>query len=143
MDIEELLNKLFSTDSIKKEKNDYMNIFKLPIELIDNKKILDENILNDLELINYKYLEDISDSDTNNLDIYEGSVQRGDAEMDNKVTRVIRHCINLKDNPIKSIHDQGAGGLSNAVKEIIEPYGANICLDNIILGDNTMSALEI
>ena len=84
-----------------------------------------------------------TENDTNNLDIYEGSVQRGDAEMENKVTRVIRHCINLKNNPIKSIHDQGAGGLSNAVKEIIEPYGANVCLDNIILGDDTMSALEI
>ena len=63
--------------------------------------------------------------------------------MENKVTRVIRECINLKNNPIKSIHDQGAGGLSNAVKEIIEPYGANIYLDNVILGDETMTALEI
>ena len=82
-------------------------------------------------------------NNTKDLDIYEGSVQRGDAEMENKVTRVIRECINLKNNPIKSIHDQGAGGLSNAVKEIIEPYGANIYLDNVILGDETMTALEI
>ena len=43
-------------------------------------------------------------------------------EMENKVTRVIRKCINLfNENPIKSIHDQGAGGISNVIKEIIEP----------------------
>ena len=35
-------------------------------------------------------------NNTKDLDIYEGSVQRGDAEMENKVTRVIRECINLK-----------------------------------------------
>ncbi len=40
-----------------------------------------------------------------------GAVQRGDAEMEQKVHRVIRSCIETgKDNPILSIHDQGAGG---------------------------------
>ena len=84
-----------------------------------------------------------SENTTNNLDVYESSVQRGDPEMENKVTRVVRECVNLKNNPIKSIHDQGAGGLSNVVKEIIEPYGADIYLDNIKLGDDSMTALEI
>ena len=68
MDIEELIS-FFYTDTMKKDKNDYINTFKLPIELIDNKKILDESILNDLELISYKKSEDISDSSINNLDI--------------------------------------------------------------------------
>ena len=38
------------------------------------------------------------------------AVQRGDAEMEQKLNRVIRACIELEDNPIVSIHDQGAGG---------------------------------
>jgi phosphoribosylformylglycinamidine synthase len=40
-----------------------------------------------------------------------GAVQRGDAEMEQKLNRVIRACIERgDDNPIRSIHDQGAGG---------------------------------
>ena len=40
-----------------------------------------------------------------------GAVQRGDAEMEQKLHRVIRGCVELKErNPICSIHDQGAGG---------------------------------
>ena len=39
------------------------------------------------------------------------AVQRGDGEMEQKVYRVIRACVDLgDDNPIVSIHDQGAGG---------------------------------
>ena len=40
-----------------------------------------------------------------------GAVQRGDAEMEQKLNRVIRACIEMGErNPICSIHDQGAGG---------------------------------
>ena len=40
-----------------------------------------------------------------------GAVQRGDAEMEQKLNRAIRACIEMKENnPICSIHDQGAGG---------------------------------
>ena len=40
-----------------------------------------------------------------------GAVQRGDAEMEQKLNRVIRGCIEMGEkNPICSIHDQGAGG---------------------------------
>jgi len=38
------------------------------------------------------------------------AVQRGDAEMEQKMNRVIRACIESPDNLIRSIHDQGAGG---------------------------------
>lgn len=39
------------------------------------------------------------------------AVQRGDAEMEQKMNRVLRACIEMgDDNPICSIHDQGAGG---------------------------------
>jgi phosphoribosylformylglycinamidine synthase len=72
------------------------------------------------------------------------AVQRGDAEMEQKVNRVIRACVEMgKENPIISIHDQGAGGNCNVVKEIIYPAGAKIDIRKIILGDNTLSVLEI
>ncbi len=72
------------------------------------------------------------------------AVQRGDAEMEQKVNRVIRTCVEMGDrNPIISIHDQGAGGNCNVVKEIIYPAGAKIEIRNIQLGDHTLSVLEI
>jgi phosphoribosylformylglycinamidine synthase len=72
------------------------------------------------------------------------AVQRGDAEMEQKVNRVIRACVELGDaNPIMSIHDQGAGGNCNVVKEIIYPAGAKIDLRAIQVGDRTLSVLEI
>jgi phosphoribosylformylglycinamidine synthase len=43
-----------------------------------------------------------------------GAVQRGDAEMEQKLNRLIRACIERgQKNPIASIHDQGAGGNGN------------------------------
>jgi len=46
------------------------------------------------------------------------AVQRGDAEMEQKMNRVLRSCIEMGGaNPIVSIHDQGAGGNCNVVKE--------------------------
>lgn len=72
------------------------------------------------------------------------AVQRGDAEMEQKLNRVIRACIEMGDrNPIVSIHDQGAGGNCNVVKEIIYPAGARIEIRDILVGDNTLSVLEI
>lgn len=72
------------------------------------------------------------------------AVQRGDAEMEQKLNRVIRACVELGEkNPIVSIHDQGAGGNCNVVKEIVHPAGARIELRKIIVGDATLSALEI
>jgi phosphoribosylformylglycinamidine synthase len=72
------------------------------------------------------------------------AVQRGDAEMEQKVNRVIRACVELGDrNPIVSIHDQGAGGNCNVLKEIVEPAGARIEIREIPLGDDTLSVLEI
>jgi phosphoribosylformylglycinamidine synthase len=72
------------------------------------------------------------------------AVQRGDAEMEQKVNRVIRACCELgHDNPIVSIHDQGAGGNCNVLKEIVEPAGAQIEVREIPIGDDTLSVLEI
>ncbi|RJQ51038.1 MAG: phosphoribosylformylglycinamidine synthase [Nitrospiraceae bacterium] len=72
------------------------------------------------------------------------AVQRGDAEMEQKMNRVLRACVEMGDaNPVVSIHDQGAGGNCNVVKEIIYPAGARIEVRKIQLGDNTLSVLEI
>jgi phosphoribosylformylglycinamidine synthase len=72
------------------------------------------------------------------------AVQRGDAEMEQKLNRVIRACVELGEkNPIQSIHDQGAGGNCNVVKEIVHPAGARIEIRKIQVNDNTLSVLEI
>jgi len=72
------------------------------------------------------------------------SVQRGDPEMENRMNRFVRACTEmLHRNPIVKIHDQGAGGMANVTKEIIEPLGATIKIDNVILGDKTMTPFEV
>jgi len=72
------------------------------------------------------------------------AVQRGDAEMEQKMNRVIRACVEMGDrNPIVSIHDQGAGGPCNVLTELVDPAGGRIEIRSIALGDKTMSVLEI
>ena len=64
--------------------------------------------------------------------------------MENRLNRIIRSCIELgNNNPILSIHDQGAGGTANVTKEIVYPEGATINLDKVQLGDPTMNPLEV
>ncbi|XP_021739143.1 probable phosphoribosylformylglycinamidine synthase, chloroplastic/mitochondrial [Chenopodium quinoa] len=83
-------------------------------------------------------------SGQNDAELDFNAVQRGDAEMSQKLYRVVRACIEMGDkNPIISIHDQGAGGNCNVVKEIIHPKGAQIDIRAIVVGDHTMSILEI
>ena len=65
----------------------------------------------------------VNDAATAALDF--NAVQRGDAEMENRMNRVVRACIEMgAANPIISIHDQGCGGNGNVLKEIIEENGA-------------------
>ena len=72
------------------------------------------------------------------------AVQRGDAEMEQKMNRVVRTCVEMGiNNPIVSAHDQGAGGPGNILKELVETSGGRINLRRINLGDPTMSVLEI
>jgi phosphoribosylformylglycinamidine synthase len=72
------------------------------------------------------------------------AVQRGDAEMEQKMNRVIRACCELgDDNPLEMIHDQGAGGPANVLKELVESAGGRIDIRAIRVGDPTMSVLEI
>ena len=58
------------------------------------------------------------------------SVQRGNAEMQRRAQEVIDACTALGDaNPIAAIHDVGAGGLSNAVPEIVDHSGCGATID--------------
>lgn len=83
-------------------------------------------------------------SGQNDAELDFNAVQRGDAEMAQKLYRVVRACIEMgENNPIISIHDQGAGGNCNVVKEIIYPKGAEIDIRAVVVGDHTMSVLEI
>jgi len=49
----------------------------------------------------------------------------------------------LLENPIQSIHDQGAGGNGNVLKEIVEPNGATIYTKAFTLGDPTIDTIEL
>ncbi len=72
------------------------------------------------------------------------AVQRGDAEMEQKMNRIVRACVELgKNNPIISIHDQGAGGPCNVLTELVDPIGGRIEIRKINLGDQSLSVLEI
>lgn len=63
-----------------------------------------------------------SGTSAENLDF--ASVQRGNPEMQRRCQEVIDRCVALgADNPILSIHDVGAGGISNAIPEIINDAG--------------------
>uniref|UniRef100_A0A3B4B5Y2 Phosphoribosylformylglycinamidine synthase n=1 Tax=Periophthalmus magnuspinnatus TaxID=409849 RepID=A0A3B4B5Y2_9GOBI len=73
-----------------------------------------------------------------------GAVQRGDAEMEQKMNRALRACLERSEgNPICSIHDQGAGGNGNVLKELSEPAGAVIYCSKFKKGDPTLSVLEL
>ncbi|MBF0144215.1 MAG: phosphoribosylformylglycinamidine synthase [Magnetococcales bacterium] len=74
------------------------------------------------------------------------SVQRDNAEMQRRCQEVINHCWRLGPrNPILSIHDVGAGGLSNAVPELIHGggTGGRFELAAIPNSDPGMSPMEI
>ncbi|CAG9820256.1 unnamed protein product [Phaedon cochleariae] len=80
----------------------------------------------------------------NKVELDFNAVQRGDAEMEQKLNRVVRACLELgPKNPIVSIHDQGAGGNGNVLKELVEPVGGVIYADRFELGDPTINVLEL
>ena len=63
-------------------------------------------------------------SGTSSEDLDFSSVQRSNPEMQRRCQEVIDQCCRMgKDNPIVSIHDVGAGGLSNAVPELVHGAG--------------------
>ncbi|MCK5720834.1 MAG: phosphoribosylformylglycinamidine synthase [Thiomargarita sp.] len=74
------------------------------------------------------------------------SVQRGNPEMQRRCQEVIDACWRLGEaNPILSIHDIGAGGLSNALPELVQGggCGGRFDLNSIPLADRSLSPMEI
>ena len=74
------------------------------------------------------------------------SVQRENPEMERRCQEVINHCNALGDEtPVISIHDIGAGGLSNAVPEIIHDCdkGGQFELRDVNNADKGMSPMQI
>ena len=74
------------------------------------------------------------------------SVQRENPEMQRRCQEVINHCNAMgEDSPIVSIHDIGAGGLSNAVPEIIHDCerGGRFELRKVHNADIGMSPMQI
>ncbi|MEO8344413.1 MAG: phosphoribosylformylglycinamidine synthase [Betaproteobacteria bacterium] len=66
----------------------------------------------------------------NSADLDFDSVQRGNAEIERRAQEVIDRCWQLGErNPILSLHDVGAGGLSNALPELVHGGGAGGTFD--------------
>ncbi len=85
-----------------------------------------------------------SGSNTENLDF--ASVQRANAEMERRCQEVIDVCWRMgDDNPILSVHDVGAGGLSNAFPELAHGggVGATFDLRAIHIEERGMSPMQI
>jgi phosphoribosylformylglycinamidine synthase len=81
-------------------------------------------------------------SNKENLDF--DSVQRENPEMERRCQEVIDTCVSLgTKNPIQSIHDCGAGGLSNACPELVSEAGATFELREIHCSDKSLSPMEI
>ncbi|MFT7203835.1 MAG: phosphoribosylformylglycinamidine synthase [Algoriphagus sp.] len=71
------------------------------------------------------------------------AIQRSNPEMQKRVSNVIRAMAESDQNPIISIHDHGAGGHLNCLSELVETTGGTIYIDNLPIGDPTLSAKEI
>lgn len=74
------------------------------------------------------------------------SVQRANPEMQRRCQEVINTCREMNEsNPILSVHDVGAGGLSNALPELVESshLGALFKLRDILVDEPDMTPLEI
>jgi phosphoribosylformylglycinamidine synthase len=83
---------------------------------------------------------------TNTADLDFDSVQRGNPEMERRAQEVINACIGMGlKNPIVSIHDVGAGGISNAFPELADGagLGAQFQLRKVPLEESGMSPAEI
>jgi phosphoribosylformylglycinamidine synthase len=74
------------------------------------------------------------------------SVQRDNPEMERRCQEVIDRCVGLGDNnPIATVHDVGAGGLSNAIPELLHDsdLGGVIDLDRVPSDDPSLSPMQL
>jgi phosphoribosylformylglycinamidine synthase len=86
------------------------------------------------------------DTGSNAEDLDFDSVQRGNPEMQRRAQEVIDRCWQLGDNnPILSIHDVGAGGISNALPELVHGggKGAKFELREVPNEERGMSPMQI
>ncbi|NER10950.1 phosphoribosylformylglycinamidine synthase [Muriicola jejuensis] len=71
------------------------------------------------------------------------AVQRSNPEMQKRAANAIRGLVENDTNPVVSIHDHGAGGHLNCLSELVEETGGLIDMDQLPIGDPTLSAKEI
>ena len=71
------------------------------------------------------------------------AIQRSNPEMQKRVANVIRSLCEQIKNPIISIHDHGAGGHLNCLSELLEETGGEIIINELPIGDPTLSDKEI
>ena len=71
------------------------------------------------------------------------AVQRSNPEMQKRVANAIRSLVESSKNPIISIHDHGAGGHLNCLSELLEETGGEVFIEQLPIGDPTLSAKEI
>jgi phosphoribosylformylglycinamidine synthase len=86
------------------------------------------------------------DSGASSEDLDFASVQRENPEMERRCQEVIDRCWQMgEDNPIQFIHDVGAGGLSNAMPELVDDggRGGNFELRAIPNDEKSMAPHEI
>ena len=85
-------------------------------------------------------------SGTSSEDLDFASVQRDNPEMERRCQEVIDRCWQRgAENPIEFIHDVGAGGLSNALPELVKDagLGGSFRLRDIPVAESRLSPLEI
>ena len=87
----------------------------------------------------------VSSADTGALDsgLELNAVQRSNPEMQKRAANAIRGLVESDHNPIKSIHDHGAGGHLNCLSELVEETGGIIDVDQLPVGDPTLSRKEL
>lgn len=87
----------------------------------------------------------VSSVDTGNFSssIELNAVQRANPEMQKRTYNTIRALAEEDNNPISTVHDHGAGGHLNCLSELVEETGGRIDMDNLPVGDPTLSLKEI
>ncbi len=87
----------------------------------------------------------VSSADTGALSsgIELNAVQRSNPEMQKRAANAVRGMVESPHNFIVSIHDHGAGGHLNCLSELIEDTGGHIDLDQLPVGDPTLSNKEL
>ena len=76
-------------------------------------------------------------------DLELSAVQRANPEMQKRVYNVIRALCERDENPVRLIHDHGAGGHVNCLSELLEDCGGRIQVEKLPVGDQTLSPMEL